>query len=97
MAKEAFYVLFGQKTAGLGVDGLVKEYTKAEAEALDPRLKEISIVKGPVNTANYVEVEAENASQAAILVKKSLAAAGNQQTTNYIVVKAASFAGTNPT
>jgi hypothetical protein len=97
MAKEVFHVLYGQKTAGLGLDGVVKEYTKAQAEALDPRLKEISVLKGPVTQANYVEVEAESAEQAAIFVKKVLAGGGGQQTTNFITVKTTAFTETNPT
>ena len=97
MAKEVFHVLYGQKTAGQGLDGVVKEFTKVQAEALDPRLKEISILKGPVTQAYYVEVEAENEEQAAIFVKKVLCGGGGQQTTNFITVKTTAFKESNPT
>lgn len=71
-----------------------REYTKAEAEALDPRLKEISVIKGPVMKGCWVEVEAENASQAAIFVRKALVP---QATTasKFITVKAAGFEETS--
>lgn len=90
MAKEEFHVLYGQRSAGLGLDGLVKEYTKAQAEAIDPRLKEISVIKGPVMTCNYVTVEAENEAQAALLVQKTLSGT-NRTTTNFITVKTTAF------
>lgn len=93
MAKEAFMVLFRQQSAGLGLDGLNRTYTKAEAETLDPRLKEISILKGPAMKCNYIEVEAESASQAAILVRKALAPTVSESP-KFITVKAAEFVET---
>lgn len=95
MAKEVFHVLFGQKSAGLGLDGVVKEYTKVQAEELDPRLKEVSVLRGPVMTANYVEVEAENEAQAAIFVRKALSGQAGQTALNFITVKTTAFKETS--
>jgi hypothetical protein len=87
MAKAVYHVVYAVQSAGLGLDGLAKEYTKAEAEAIDPRLKEVSVVRGPVQSCRVVEVEAENAAQAAILVKKVVCGPGGQAAEKFVTVK----------
>lgn len=87
MAKEAFMVIYDQQTASVGLDGLRKQLTKVEAEELNPGLKEACNIFGPVNQGRYVEVEAENAAQAAKLVKTVISGAGGQSVSKYVVVK----------
>jgi hypothetical protein len=95
IAKEAFYVVFGQQGESLGLDGATKTFTKAEAEALDGRLKEACVLEGPVQNAAFVKVEAENASQAAKFVKTQVGA-GSVYGSNFITVKAANWTETSP-
>jgi|HubBroStandDraft_2_1064218.scaffolds.fasta_scaffold130992_1 hypothetical protein len=95
MAKEAFYVVFAQQGESLGLDGAVKSFTKAEAEALDPRLKEACVLEGPVSSSSFVKVEAENAAQAAKFVKTQFGA-GSVYGSNFITVKASNWTETSP-
>lgn len=96
MAVSEFHVVFSQETAGLGLDGAVKEYTKAEAEALHPALTEKCVLRGPVYNAKYVIVEAETAAMAAKFVRVALSGTGGQPLSKYPTVKTTEWSEQTP-
>lgn len=71
MAVTEYHVMYGIQHGGCGLDGF-KEFTKAEAEAIDSRLKEKVEVFGPQYTCKFITVKAETAAQAALFVNKKL-------------------------
>jgi hypothetical protein len=96
MAVSEFHVVFSQETAGLGLDGVVKEFSKAEAEALNPALTEKCVLRGPVMNAKYVVVEAETAGMAAKFVKVALSGAGGQPISKFPTVKTTEWKEESP-
>lgn len=114
MAKEVFHVLWDEQDSGqvpvplsaIGNPSTTKaeylngkvEFTKAEAEEINPKLKEISVIKGRVKTAKFIEVEVEagKPAQAALLVKEVVCNRGGAPTTNFITVKSTEWKEESP-
>lgn len=76
MAVTEYHVMYGVQHGGGGIAGF-KEYSKAEAEAIDPKITEKVEVFGPQYTAKFITVKAETAAMAARFVTRQIAGFGS--------------------
>ena len=77
MGVEAFTVVFNRQRAGNQLPPS-QETSKTAAEARHGKFKEKVIIKGPLETADVVEIEAEDEKQAAVAARVFLGA-GEQE------------------
>jgi hypothetical protein len=62
--------LYDRQSAGSHkFDGTKTEFTKAQAEALSGKLKEITVVLGAPEVCQFIEIEAEDEKQAAVAAR----------------------------
>lgn len=86
--------MYGIQHGGTGLGDGTKEWTKAEAELIDPKLKEPVTVYGPAYTCKFLTIKAETAAQAALFVNKKLGLGG--AVTGVFTKAVESGAGTQP-
>lgn len=76
MAVTEYHVMYGVQQGGGGLPSF-KEWSKAEAEAIDPKITEKVELFGPQYTAKFVTVKAETAAMAAKFVTRVIGGMGS--------------------